>query len=75
MFSFRDIVHNMTQIPASKYMFKVNNRNTGASCEIYSKLTLKTPERCQRHRSDIFIINFEHIWHLVALFLLLTLSR
>ena len=47
MFSFRDIVHNMTQIPASKYMFKVNNRNTGASCEIYSKLTLKTPERRQ----------------------------
>ena len=50
MFSFRDIVHilcTISQIPASKYMFKVNNRNTGASCEIYSKLTLKTPERRQ----------------------------
>ena len=25
-------------------MFKVNNRNTGTRCEIYSKLTIKTPE-------------------------------
>ena len=27
------------------YMFKVNNRNTRARCEICSKLTIKTPER------------------------------
>ena len=26
------------------YLFKVNNRNTRAGCEIYSKLTIKTPE-------------------------------
>ena len=30
-------------------MFKVNNRNTRARCEICSKLTIKTPER--RHCS------------------------
>ena len=29
------------------YMFKVNNRNTRTSCEICSKLTIKTPERRQ----------------------------
>ena len=35
--------------PASNYMFKVNNRNTRTRCEICSKLTIKTPERRQRH--------------------------
>ena len=30
---------------AGNYMFKVNNRNTRARCEICSKLTRKTPER------------------------------
>ena len=34
------------------YMFKVNNRNIRASCEICSKLTIKTPERRQWHRKD-----------------------
>ena len=32
--------------PAGNYMFKVNNSNTRARCEICSKLTIKTPERC-----------------------------
>ena len=36
-------------------------------CEICSKLTIKTP--------DVFIVNFEHILHLVLFFPLLTLSR
>ena len=30
--------------PAGNCMFKVNNRNTKARCEITSKLTIKTPE-------------------------------
>ena len=37
------------------YMFKVNNRNTRARCEICSKLTIKT---------GVFIFNFKHISHL-----------
>ena len=53
------------------YMFKVNIRNTVASCEICSKLTIKTPERL----SYVFIVNFEHISHLVLVLLLLTLGR
>ena len=61
--------------PAGYYMFKVNNRNTRTSCEICSKLTIKTPERCHWRRSGFFIVNFEHISHLVLVFLLLTLSR
>ena len=47
--------------PAGNYMFKVNNRNTQARCEICSKLTIKTPERRQLRHSDAFIVNFGHI--------------
>ena len=43
-------------------------------CEICSKLKIKTPEQRQRRRSDVFIVNFEHILHLVLVFLLLTLN-
>ena len=56
-------------------MFKVNNKNTKTRCEICSKLTIKTPERRHCRRSGVFIVNFDHISHLVRVFLLLTLSR
>ena len=62
-------------IPAGNYMFTVNNRNNRTRFEIYSKLPTKTPERRQWRRSDVFIVNLEHISHLVLVFLLLTLSR
>ena len=55
-------------------MFKVNNRNTRTRCEICSKLTVKTPERRQWRRFVVFIVNIEHILHLVLVFLLLTLK-
>ena len=63
--------------PVGNYMFKVNNINTRRRCEICSKLTLKTPERRYKHwrRSGVSIVNFEHISHLVLVFLLLTLSQ
>ena len=32
-------------IPSGKYMFKVSKKNTIIACQIYSKLTLKAPER------------------------------
>ena len=57
------------------YLFKVNNRNSRTRCEICSKLTIKTPERRQWHLSGVVIVNFEHISHLLLVFLLLTLSR
>ena len=45
--------------PANIYLInKVNNRNTRKSCELCSKLTIKTPERRQWRA---FIIKFEHI--------------
>ena len=39
-----------------------------------SKLTIKAPEQHHWRRSGIFIVNFEHISHLVLVFLLLTLN-
>ena len=60
---------------AKIYLFKVNNKNTRKKCEICSKLTLKTPERCQRRLSVAFVVNFEHISHLLLMFLLLTLNK
>ena len=45
--------------------FTCNNRNNRTRCEIFSKLTVKTPERRQWHDSGVFIVNFEHISHLV----------
>ena len=37
---------------ASIYLFKVSNDNTWAMCEIFSKLTINTPERRQWLRSE-----------------------
>ena len=48
-------------------MFRVNNKDT-----IYSKLTIKTPERRQWRPSRDDIVNFEHISYLFLLFLLLS---
>ena len=45
------------------HLFKVNNRNTRKRCGI-----------CQWRRSGAFIVNFEHIFHLFLVFLLLNLN-
>ena len=60
--------------PVGIYLLKVNNRNTRTSCEICSKLTKKTRKRRQWCRSSVFIANFEHISHIILVFLLLTLN-
>ena len=66
---------NVKPCSASIYLFKVNNRNTRKRCETCSKLTIKTTERRQWSCSGVFIVNFEYIWHLFLLFLLLTLNK
>ena len=53
---------------------KLTMKTLEKECEICSRLTIKTPERCQWHRSHVSIVNFEHISHLVLVFVLLTLS-
>ena len=65
----------LTLILAGNYMFNVNNRNSRTRCEICSELTIKTPGRRHWRRFGDFVVNFEHILHLVLVFLLLTLSR
>ena len=50
------------------------NRGT-TRCKICLKLTIKIPERRQWRRSSIFIVNFEHISHLVLVILLLALNK
>ena len=57
-------------LPVGIYLLKVKYGNTRTRC-VCSKLTIKTPERCQWCRSVVFIVNFEHISHLVLVFLLL----
>ena len=61
-------------IPSLYYLLKVKNINIRTSCEICSKLTIKTPELRSWRRFSVFIVNFEHISNLVLVFLLLTLS-
>ena len=46
---------------AGIYRLKINNRNTGATCEKCSELIIKTLERRQWCRSGFFIVNFEPI--------------
>ena len=60
--------------PVGIYLLNVNNRNTRTTCEICSKLTIKTPEQCYWCCYGVFIVNFEHISHLVLEFLLLTMN-
>ena len=61
--------------PAGIYLFKVNNGNTRTTCETCSKLTIKIPKRRHCRRSGVFIVNFEHISHIVLVFPLLTLNK
>ena len=60
--------------PAGIYLLQVKNRNTRTMYEICSKLTIMRPERRQWSHSGVIIVNFEHISHLVLVFLLLTLN-
>ena len=57
------------------YLLKVNSRKTKTRYEICSKLTIKIKEQCQRCRSGVFTVNFQHTSQLVLVFLLLTLNN
>ena len=48
--------------------FTCSNKSTRTRCETCLTLVIKIPERCQRRRFGIFIINFEHISHLFLVF-------
>ena len=42
-----DLKNTKGSYPPNIYLFKLNNRNPRKRCEIYSKLTINTPERRQ----------------------------
>ena len=60
---YLEIYKNFKNIyfPSNIYLFRVNGRNTWKMFEMYSKLTIKTPERHHWRRSGVFIVRFEHI--------------
>ena len=65
---------NVTTFLAGINLLKAHDTNTKKKCEIYSKLTIKMPERRHWRRFGVFIVSFEHISYLVLVFLLLTLN-
>ena len=54
--------------PATKYIIKVDNRITRQRCITDSQLTIKTPERRQWRRANVFFVNFEHALHLFLVY-------
>ena len=67
LFAKMDIYHSSfsKNSPAGVYLFKDNNGNTKAICEICSKLTIKTSE--QRHSVIIslwhpYFLTIENLW-------------
>ena len=62
------------KLPSQNLPFTVNNRNTRARCEICSNLAIKAPKRRNWRGSGAFIFNFDHISHLVLVFVFLPLN-
>ena len=56
------------------HLFKVNSRNIWERCDICSKLTTKTQERCHWHRFVSLLLTLTIFSHLFLMFPLLTLS-
>ena len=50
------------------YLSKINNGKTRTVCEVSSELIIKTPERCHRLHSCVFVFNFEQVSHIVLAF-------
>ena len=75
VFIYQVISYLSGQFPARIYLIKVTNVNIRTMCEIYSKLTIKTPERRQWRHSGYFTVTFEQISHIVLVFSLLTLIK
>ena len=65
----------MTSNAVNTDFFKVNNKNTRKRCEMYSKLTIKTPKRDHRRRFGVFIVKSEHISGHFLVLLMLTLNK
>ena len=68
-------IHNIHAHTDIEHMCSTNLRKLIAVTTTQPAITCsKEPEQRQWHRSGVFIGNFEHISHLVLVFLLITLS-
>ena len=65
---------NWSWVP-SRHVLVQNQQWKHKKYQIYSKLTMKTPERILWRRSGVFIVNFERISYLVLMFPSLTLNK
>ena len=54
--------------PSENFLIKFNNQNFRTMSEICTVFPIKTPARRQWHLSDVFIVNFEQISHVVLMF-------
>ena len=69
---FSEIIHtNLEVLPQSQSAFTCSKLTIETQEQAVKYVTLKTPERRHWHRSGAFSVNFEHISHLVLVFLLL----
>ena len=70
-------IPNLIFIPnlAEIYLLKVNNENIRIIFKIRSMLTVNNKKRRNWSCSGAFIVNFEHILHIVLVFPLLTLKN
>ena len=72
---FSEIIHtNLEILPQSQSAFTCSKLTIETQEQAVKYVTLKTPERRHWHRSGAFSVNFEHISHLVLVFLLLTFN-
>ena len=58
------VVRSGATISAGIYLFKVNNRNIRARCEICLKSAIKTPERCSYRNQSIDMQSKSMDWFL-----------
>ena len=72
---YRDCPVGSFKYPGNIYLFKLKNKHPRTRSKMYSTLVIKTIEQRQSRRSTIFIVNFEHIRHLVLVFPFLTWKR
>ena len=58
---FWEALFVISSVPARNYLFRVSNWSTRIRCENYSRLRMKTLEKCQWRYSSVFIVNCKHI--------------
>ena len=59
------VKHTQTFRQQQPRNYQNNDENTRIMFQIWSKLTIKTPQRRQLRRSNVFLDNSEQIFHIL----------